>query len=369
MLQLTLFTLFLFLAKSFRESVNKPGLLSLIFVPVNLLYHKHLVKMKIIVTGSLGNISKPLTRELIQKGHSVTVISSKAGRQKEIEDMGAKAAIGTFQDVEFLTKTFTGADIVYLMEAGGPENMFNKSYDLNQATREIVNAYKKAVEVSGVKKVVHLSSIGAHTNKDLGLLALHHIAENILTQLPIDVSIKYMRPGGFFYNLLVNVEVIKTLSKGALGAIMAIRYYGIGGFLRGKRGVMVANFGGDVMNLLVSPNDIALVIAEEMEKPFEGRSVRYIASEELTCDEVARILGEAIGKPYLKWVAISDKMLANTMLKRGMNEKMVKGIVEMGAAGRSGKLYEDYYQHRPVLSQTKLKDYAKEFALEFNKNN
>jgi len=325
--------------------------------------------MKIIVTGSLGNISKPLTKQLIQKGHSVTVISSKAERQKEIEAMGAKAAIGTMQDIDFLTKTFTGADIVYLMEAGGPENMFNKSYNLNEATREIVKAYKKAVEVSGIKKVVHLSSIGAHTSKGLGLLELHHIAENILKQLPIDVSIKFMRPVGFFYNLLVNVEVIKTLSKGILGAIMAIRYYGIGDLFRGKRGVIVANYGGDIMNLLVSPNDIALVIADEMEKPFEGRSVRYIASEELTCNEVAKILGEAISKPYLKWAAISDKMLANTMLKRGMNEEMVKGIVEMGAAARSGKLYEDYYQHRPVLSQTKLKDYAKEFALAFNKNN
>lgn len=323
--------------------------------------------MKIIVTGSLGNISKPLTKELIQKGHSVTVISSKTGRQKEIEAMGAKAAIGTMQDVDFLTTTFSGADIVYLMEAGGPENMFNESYDLNEATREIVNAYKKAVEVSGIKKVIHLSSIGAHTSKGLGLLELHYIAENILKQLPIDVSIKFMRPGGFFYNLLVNVDVIKTLSKGVLGAIMAIRYYGIGGLLRGKRGVMVANYGGDIMNILVSPKDIASVIAEEMEKPFQGRSVRYIASEELTCNEVAKILGESIGKPYLKWAAISDKMLTNIMLKRGMNEKMVKGIVEMGAAGRSGKLYEDYYQHRPVLSRTKLKDYAQEFALEFNK--
>jgi hypothetical protein len=52
-----------------------------------------------------------------------------------------------------------------------------------------------------------------------------------------------------------------------------------------------------------------------------------------------------------------------------MNEKMVKGIVEMGAAGRSVKLYEDYYQHRPILSHTKLKDYAKEFAQQFRKNN
>lgn len=323
--------------------------------------------MKIVLTGSLGHISRPLTEDLVQRGHSVTVISSKAERQKDIQAIGAKAAIGNMQDADFLASTFTGADIVYLMEAGGYENLLNKSYNLNEATREIVNAYKMAVEQSGVKKVIHLSSIGAHTDRGMGLLELHYIAENILKQLSNDVSIKFMRPGGFFYNLLINVEVIKTLSKGFLGGLMALQHYGIGGLFSGKRGVIVANFGGDVMNLLVSPNDIASVIAEEMEKPFEGRTVRYVVSEELTCNEVATILGKAIGKPYLKWGAISDKMLTNTMLKRGMNERMVKGIVEMGAAGRSGKLYEDYYKHRPVLGKTKLKDYAIEFSKEFNK--
>ncbi len=32
--------------------------------------------MNIVLTGSLGNIGKPLTQELVQKRHSVTVISS-----------------------------------------------------------------------------------------------------------------------------------------------------------------------------------------------------------------------------------------------------------------------------------------------------
>jgi nucleoside-diphosphate-sugar epimerase len=31
--------------------------------------------MKIIVTGSTGNISKPLTQKLVAAGHDVTVIS------------------------------------------------------------------------------------------------------------------------------------------------------------------------------------------------------------------------------------------------------------------------------------------------------
>jgi len=58
--------------------------------------------MKIILTGSLGHISKPLTQILVQKGHSVTVITSKAERQKDIESLGAKAAIGIMEDVDFL---------------------------------------------------------------------------------------------------------------------------------------------------------------------------------------------------------------------------------------------------------------------------
>ena len=33
--------------------------------------------MKITITGSLGHISNPLAKELIENGHSVTIISSK----------------------------------------------------------------------------------------------------------------------------------------------------------------------------------------------------------------------------------------------------------------------------------------------------
>lgn len=61
--------------------------------------------MKIIVTGSLGNISKPLTETLLQQGHEVTVITSKAEKQKDIEALGAVAAVGSIDDVDFLTKT------------------------------------------------------------------------------------------------------------------------------------------------------------------------------------------------------------------------------------------------------------------------
>lgn len=62
--------------------------------------------MNIVLTGSIGNIGKPLTKELVDKGHSVTVISSNEKRRKAIEALGAKAAIGSMFDPGFLIETF-----------------------------------------------------------------------------------------------------------------------------------------------------------------------------------------------------------------------------------------------------------------------
>lgn len=329
--------------------------------------------MKIVLTGSLGNISKPLAQDLIAKGHSVTVISSNPAKEKEIIALGANPAIGKLEDCDFLTRTFIGADIVYCMEPPVDQSrLFDPQYklrDMFAQTDQIVRNYKKAIEQSGVKKVVHLSSIGAHTNQGNGILKFHYDAEKTLSELSDDVSIKTMRPVGFYYNLLANAQMIKQLSKGFVGILMSLRYYGLGGLLSGKRGVILSNVGEDDVNLMVSPKDIAKVIAEEMEQPFTGRSFRYIASEELTCNEVASVLGKEIGKPYLRWGRISDKQLLKAMTGMKMNRDFALGFVEMQASGRGKNcaLYADYYKHRPVLSTTKLTEYASEFAKVYQK--
>jgi uncharacterized protein YbjT (DUF2867 family) len=297
--------------------------------------------MKIVLTGSLGHIGKPLARELVQKGHKVTVISSNPGKQTEIESLGARAAIGNIEDVEFLTKTFTGADVVYCLFA--PGGFFDPNYDLMAKITQWARTYKQAILQSGVKKVVHLSSIGAHTDKNNGILAFHYRAEQILRELPSDVVIKHLRPVGFYYNLLGFINGIKT------------------------QGVIASNYGGDDKKPWVSPIDIAAVVAEELTGPFEGRTVRYIASEEISSTEIAQILGAAIGKPDLQWIVIPGKELLNRMVTFGMNPGIAAGLVEMQDSIQSGELYEDYYRHRPaVLGKTKISNFAPEFAAAYH---
>lgn len=297
--------------------------------------------MKIVVTGSLGNISKPLTQELVRKGHSVTVVSSKDERRKEIEAIGAKAAVGTMEDAGFLAATFTGADIVYVMETLAADAFFDENVDAVAATTQIGRNYKQAVEQSGVKNVVHLSSIGAHTDKGNGLLIFHYNVEQILNELPADVSIKTMRPVGFYTYLLTFIESIKS------------------------SGAIFSNYGGDEKEPWVSPLDIAAVIAEEIEKPFDGREIRYIASDEVSPNEIAETLGEAVGKPDLKWQVISDEQFLGNLLAAGMNPQTAAGFTEMQTFRFNG-LYEDYYRHQPTLGKVKLKDFAKDFAAAYN---
>jgi uncharacterized protein YbjT (DUF2867 family) len=298
--------------------------------------------MNIVLTGSLGNIGKSLTKELVQKGHSVIVISSKAERRKDIEALGAKASIGTMEDPNFLTETFKGAEVVYLMETLGAGAYFDPHTDLMSSLNTISNHYKQAIQQSGVKRVIHLSGIGAHTNKGNGNLAMFYNAENILNELPDDVSIKFMRPASFYTNLLRSIQTIKT------------------------KGAFISNYGGDKKEPWASPLDIAAAIADEMELPFNGRTIRYIASDEISPNEIAKILGEAIGKPDLKWSVIPDELLLNGMLSVGMNAQIAKGFVEMQVSQGNGLLYEDYYRNKPTLGKVKLADFAKEFALIYN---
>ncbi|WP_336516540.1 SDR family oxidoreductase [Pollutibacter soli] len=289
--------------------------------------------MKIVLTGSIGNIGKPLTGILVKNRHDVKVITSKKERVAQIEALGAKAAIGRMEDADFLAASFSGADIVYCMEtmesAGG---LLDSDIDIFSAINIIGNSYRKAIETCNIKRVVHLSSVGAHTNKGIGILEFHYNVEQILRQLPEDVSIKTIRPVGFYSNLFSHFRTISAYSS------------------------IISNYGGDTKEPWVSTTDIAEVIAEEIEKPFDGRTVRYIASDEVSPNEIAKSLGQAIGIPDLQWKIISDKEMIDGLLATGMNLQAAKGFTEMQAGPGNGPIYEDYNKNIPVLRKIKLKD-------------
>lgn len=322
--------------------------------------------MKIVVTGSLGNISKPLVIQLIKQGHQVTIISSSAVRKSEIEQLGAVAAIGEIKDGIFLTKTFEGHDAAYCMI---PPFDFFGNQNLNyQKALNISTNYVQAIQKAGIKKVIHLSSVGADKPTGAGILIFHHIAENVFKQLSPEVAVIHIRPGSFDYNLYAFMDMVKGKGflEGIIGKLLYLKHYDLKGLLKGYSGIILSNYGGVDKIAWVSPIDIASAIAEEINTQQEGKKVRYVASEELTCQEIASILGNAIGKPYLKWVLISDGQMKDAFVKIGASDDIAEEFTEMNAAMHNGSLFQDYFKNRPaVLGRVKINDFAEEFALKY----
>lgn len=288
--------------------------------------------MKIIVTGSLGHISKPLTETLVKAGHQVTVISSNANRVDEIQALGAAPAVGSIEDVNFLTETFKGADAVYAMV---PPNFGATAW--KNWIAGIGKNYADAIKANGITKVVHLSSIGAHLADGTGPVTGIHRVEELYNKLD-GVNVKHLRPGFFYTNFYANMDMIK------------------------QAGIIGSNFGANTNMVLVHPADIAAAAAEELQSNFNGKSVRYVASDERTAGEVAKVLGAAIGKPGLPWVEFSDADNTAGAIGAGLPEEIASNYTEMGVSVRTGKMFEDYWKHKPVLSKIKLEDFAREFA-------
>ena len=318
--------------------------------------------MKIIVTGSLGNISKPLTQILVKQGHAVTVISSDPNKQTAIESLGATAAIGSIADADFLATTFKSADAVY--------GMIPLSYtdpDPQDYLRRMAGNYVQALKHDAVPRVVVMSGWAAD-------LVAGENAEDVFKELTggaiagatvTGPSLTFLRPASFYSNFYQSMNLIR--GKGLIGKFLTLRHCGLWALLTGKTGLLMGNYGGNDRTVFVSPLDIADAVAEELLQHPDTTTIRYVGSEEMTCNEAATIIGTAIGKPWLKWVLLSDKQMLQGLKMAKLPEKLAEMLVKMQAAMHSGKTLENFHRNNPKMGKVKLADFAKEFAAVYHK--
>lgn len=287
--------------------------------------------MKIVLTGSLGNISKPLTEILVKEGHHVTLISSNPDKQARILAIGALPAIGSIQDLPFLIETFTGADVVYCMNP-----LDFTSRDLGLWDRNM-DHYVRAIRETGIKRIIVLSGWIAHLLNDI------HPEKKFETLQ--GAAVTFMRPGPFYSNFYHLKEMIR------------------------QQGMIISNYGGDDMVAFAAPEDIAAAIAAEINTPaVNGLKVKYVASEELTCNQAAQIIGEAIGIPGLQWIAVPGEQVKQALEATGVSPEAAGLLVEMQEHMHNGKAQKDYYLNRPLLGKRKLRDFAREYAAWYHQN-
>ncbi len=294
--------------------------------------------MKYVLTGSTGNITKPLAEKLIANGHDVTIISSDENKKQAIENLGAKAAIGSVLDANFVTGAFSGADAVYLMIP--PDFTVT---DWRGFQDEVSESYIKAIQQSGVRNVLQLSSIGADLGTGAGPIDGLAYLERRLDSID-GINVLKLRPSYFYTNFYSMVDMIK------------------------QAGILGSNLGsGDQKLILTHPADIADAAAKHLlALDFKGQSYEYVSSDIRSFSEIAKAIGTAVGKPELPWIGFSDEDALNGMLQSGLAKIFAEGYVQMGKSIREGLIQADYFERSEQPGgRVKLEDFVKEFAGRF----
>lgn len=118
--------------------------------------------MKITITGASGFIGKNLSTYLHKGGHEVVALIRSKEKEKFFEKMGILTNIGDVTEQDSLNRTFIGTDLVIHLAAlfNNPEASWEEYRRVNvEGTRNVLTAALK----SGVKRVVHCSTVGVAT--------------------------------------------------------------------------------------------------------------------------------------------------------------------------------------------------------------
>lgn len=290
--------------------------------------------MKLVITGAAGHVSKPLVERLLAKGHDVTIVGRNPANLAALGEAGARPAVGDMRDVPFLTRTFEGADGVYLMLPP----MWDAD-DQKALSETYARGFVAAIQAAGVRNVVFLSSYGAHRLDDAGPISGMGRAENILNTLD-GVNVLSLRAGYFYTNLLLSLDLVRK--EGRMGNMFTI-----------PEGTFT----------VVDPDDIAAMAADALSnRDLRGHSYRYVISDLTGTDEIASLIGYRIGKPDLQWVKFPAANFKQVLLAYGFAEGAANDYVEMFTTLDKGLLFEHIQETRPAIEGRTIEAFADEFA-------
>lgn len=261
-----------------------------------------------VVLGASGNTGHVVANSLLKAGKKVRIVGRTADHLQFLAAEGGQTFTADATDVEALTRAFDKAESAYVMI---PSNI--KSDDPKAFQEKVSDAIAKAIRDAGVRSVVSLSSIGADKPSGTGPVVGLHNFEQKLNQID-GLNVLHLRAGYFMENTLPQASAIR-MAGSAVGPLRA-----------------------DLKVPMIASCDIGKKAAEElMQLNFHGKQTRELHGQrDLSYDEVASIVGKAIGKPDLKYVKAPDNQVLAAMVQMGMSENMAGLLLEMTAALNSG---------------------------------
>jgi uncharacterized protein YbjT (DUF2867 family) len=262
-----------------------------------------------VITGATGHTGSRIASQLLAAGKKVRVLVRDADKAKSLAALGAEVAIGDIGDAAFLTKAFTGATAAYLLI---PPKMDSADFPAYQAA--VGEAQVRALREARVPFAIHLSSMGAHTPVGTGVVAGLFWQERRLNRLP-ETHVLHLRPGYFMENFLASVPMLK------------------------HQHILGGPTHPDATMYFIATADIADYATKRfLALDFAGKDIQeLIGSRDSTSQEMATILGKAVGKPDTKFVQFPYADALAAFQSFGISASVAQGYVDLNRFLNEGK--------------------------------
>lgn len=212
----------------------------------------------IVVTGATGTIGRRAVELLAAQKAPVTALVHSADKAAPLEQLGARTAVGDFNDRASLERAFAGADTVVLITPPGPH-----------AYEQTITALE-AAKTARVRKIVRVSALKAGVDGPTDNTRQHGRTEAAIKASGLTYVI--LRPHLFFQNLFGSLPTI--LGEGKV-------YFGVGD---GKMGLIDTRDASDA------------VVAAATRSDFDGETIELTGPASITYHDVAAALSRALGR-------------------------------------------------------------------------
>ena len=266
--------------------------------------------MKITITTPSGNIGSKLADILLNNREAqITLLARTPGKVEHVAARGARVVAGDQLDPAALDKAVDGADVLFWLVG-----MDYSAANVRARYNQFADAASGALRRHPGLRIVNLSSVGAQLADGTGPIKGLHDTEQKLIAAGKDVI--HLRANFFMDNVLSSLPTIA--SDGAIYAT--------------QPGATTAE--------QVATADIAEAAAHYLlQGPRGHHAVDISGPENISFDQVAATVGEAIGKP-VRHVQIPPVALKAALSSAGLSADLATELVELQQALSEGILRE-----------------------------
>lgn len=260
----------------------------------------------IVLTAPTGDIGRQVLNNVLEGDEPVRVIARNPDRLDADTRDRVEVVRGSHGDKDVVDQAFEGADSVFWLTPPNP-----RADSVHAAYLDFTQPACDAFTRHGVSRVVGISALGRGVTTNAGYVTASLAMDDLIAST--GVNYRALTMPSFMDNMLNQVEPIAS------------------------RGMFFSTISPDLKLPTCATRDIATVAAALLrDHSWTGQnSVAVLGPEDLSNNDMAKIMSEVLGKP-IQYQQIPDDAFRTTLTDQGLSEAMTQGMIDMATAKNNG---------------------------------